>query len=65
MLPIYEERGVYNFYLQVKGPEGIKPAESTSEKSLESLSKEELLKVVQQLQGGAEASSSGFTWQLP
>ena len=46
MLPVYAERGVYNFYLK-KGAEGSISA--IDDRKLEDYSKEELIKVIEEL----------------
>ena len=54
MLPIYEENGVYNFYLRMGRHGSIAPLEESKAK-VEDMSKEDLVKLVKQLQ----ATSSG------
>ena len=50
MIPLYEERGVYNFYLKMQPGKGkIESTESSGPKDLQSLSKEELINEVSKL----------------
>ncbi len=49
MLPIYEENGVYNFYLKTGSRGSISPLEEKKD-NIEGMSKEELLKLVKSLQ---------------
>jgi len=57
MLPIYEERGVYNFYLKMNKKGQVSPLET---QSVENLTHAELVAKVQQLE---EQKASGFSRQ--
>ena len=60
MIPLYEERGVYNFYLKMTPGKGkMEAAGSQGPRDLQSLSKEELISEVSKLRGG----SAGFPRQ--
>ena len=54
MMPIHQENGVYNFYLKVGDKGSIAPLE---EKKLEDFTKEELLKLVRELQQSGPGNS--------
>ena len=60
MIPLYEERGVYNFYLKMTPGKGkMEASGSQGPKDLQSLTKEELINEVSKLR----SESAGFPRQ--
>ena len=60
MIPLYEERGVYNFYLKMTpGIGGMEASGSQGPRDLQSLTKEELINEVSKLR----SESAGFPRQ--
>ena len=53
LLPVYEEGGVYNFYLKMNKDSSIAPLEEKPEK-LEDLNKDQLIKMIQELKKGSQ-----------
>ena len=65
MLPVYEEKGVYNFYMKVGKQEDIAPLEAP--KKLEEFSKDELVKLIKEMkskQGKAAPGGPRQPWKV-